>query len=311
MSKYDNFEFISAETLITEVKQQLKSYFDSGSLTEVMIPTYVSTALRKLKHMVLEWKDDILIMENYKVKLPSDFAYLDDVYLCNRVDVVTGAVNTTIYDYYKKTYCNDSCENEYETFSTTTTRIPQWVSTQLQPTLLKVYYGSKSYCFSTCTGISNSTSTGSVNGSVIIPPDGTTPIPGVHNIDQQVRAHDLQSILEVKINKKTLTANFETGTLYLKYYSIPEDEYGPMIPEVVEVEDYIKAYVTFMLFDQLYNAVTDESINIISQKRALYRQEYYGKYEGALNMLKTQTKQQIRDGINKDRKRFIKYIIND
>lgn len=310
MSKYENFNFISSEVIVTEVKQQLKSYFDSGSLTEIMIPTYISTALRKLKMMTLEWKDTIMEVENYKMKLPSDFQYLDDVYLCNKVDVVTGAVNTTIYDYYKKTYCHDECQNEYETFSQTVTRIPQWITTHLQPTLLKVYYGSRSYCFDTCTGVSTNSHVSSISGSVIIPPDSTTAIPGVHNIDQQARVNDINSMLEVRINKHTLTANFATGTLYLKYYSTPEDEHGPMIPDVIEVENYVKSFITFQLFDQLYNSVTDESINIIERKRGLYKQEYYMHYESALNMLKTQTRQQIRDGINKDRKRFIKYIIN-
>lgn len=275
MSKYDNFEFISAEILVAEVKQQLKSYFDSGSITEIMIPTYISTALRKLNHTVLECKEDIIILEDYKAKLPADFAYLDDIYLCEKVDIITTPLTTTVFNYYKKTYCHDSCENEYETFSQRTVDIPSWITTHLKPCLLKVYYGSRSYCLDSCTGI-----------------------------------RMIDNLNEVKINKKTVTANFQTGTLYVKYYTTPEDEYGPLIPNIVEVEDCIKAYLTFQLFDQLYNSVTDESINVIERKRALYKQEYYMKYEAALNMLKSQTKQQIRDGINKDRSRFIKFIIN-
>lgn len=279
MSKYDNFNFVSAETIVAEVKQQLKSYFDSGSVTEVLIPTYVSTALRKLKHMVLEPKEDILSLTNYTVKLPSDFQYLEDVYLLETTELIAGPLYTTVYDYYKKRYCDcedDLCEPDCETFSITKASIPSWINKNLNPTLLKVYYGSRSYCLDSSYGIKN-----------------------------------INAVNEVKINKNTITANFQTGLLFIKYSTIPTDEYGPLIPDVVEVEDYIKAFITFQLFDQLYNSVTDESINIIERKRQLYKQEYYGKYEAALNMLKAQTKQQVRDGIANDRRRFVKFLIND
>lgn len=278
MSKYDSFTFISSDIIISEVKQQLKSYFDSGSLTEVLIPTYISTALRKLHHMVLEAKEDIIIVEDYRTRLPEDFEYLGDAFLIDRIDTVhTTTPITNTYEYYKKIYCHDSCENEYETFSQQTLTTPTWVTNHLSPVLLKVYYGSKNYCVDNCQGLLSQ-----VSGS----------------------------LTEVKVNGKTLSANFQRGTIFIKYFSTPTDDSGPLIPDVIEVEDYIKAYITFQLFDQLYNAVTDESINIIERKRALYKQEYYGKYEAALNMMKSQTKQQIRDGVTKDRKRFIKYIIN-
>ena len=52
--KYDNVPFISSEPLIAEVKQELKSYFEAGAISEVLIPTFVDQALRKLRVMVLE-----------------------------------------------------------------------------------------------------------------------------------------------------------------------------------------------------------------------------------------------------------------
>jgi len=271
---YNNFNFISSDIISAEVKQRLKSYFDSGSLTEAMMPTYIDTALRKLRVMVLEYDETVVPIDNYKGRLPSDCAYVKDAFLCNTVYNVTNPTMTTTYEYYKKTYCNDTCDNEYETFEQTSVTIPSWIINNLSPTLLRIYYTSKAYCSDDCTGLQSG------NGKII------------------------------KINKKTITAEFESGNLYIQYYRRPEDEYGPLIPEVVEVEEFIKAALYFELFKDLYNSVTDESINIIERKMAMYKQDYYAKLEAALNKLKEETKQQLRDNITKQRRRFMQFMIN-
>lgn len=270
---YNNWNYISSETLVAELKEELKSYFDSGSLTETLIPTYISNALRKLKVLVLEYKEDILTLDNYRAKLPSDFAYLKDAYLLCTVTNITNPVASTVFEYYKKTYCNDSCDTEYETFEKTTQTLPAWVSTNLNPTLLRVYFTSKTYCTSDCAGLS-------------------------------VRTDD-----EITINNKTMTATFPEGDIFIQYWNQPEDDFGPLIPEIVEVEDYVKAFLFYKLFEQLYNSVTDESINIIERKLQFYRANYYAKYESALNILKQESKQEMRDNISKQRKRFVKFII--
>jgi len=74
---YDNTNFISSEPLIAEVKQELKSYFEAGAISEVMIPTYIDQSLRKLRVMVLKPEELVLSFHNYKSELPCDFGLLD------------------------------------------------------------------------------------------------------------------------------------------------------------------------------------------------------------------------------------------
>lgn len=272
---YNNFNYISSEILVAELKEELKSYFDSGSLSEALIPTYISNCLRKLKVMVLEYREDIITLDNFRVSLPSDFAYLKDAWLLTGTTTITNPVATSVFEYYKKTYCNDHCDTEYEEFTKTSTTLPSWVITNFNPCLLKVYYNSKSYCTSDCSGL------------------------------KIVEDADV-----VKIYNKTLTATFSTGDIFIQYWTQPEDEFGPLVPEIIEVEDYVKAYLYYKLFEQLYNSVTDESINIIERKLQFYRQNYYGKYESALNILKQETKQEIRDNISRQKRRFVKFLIN-
>ena len=46
--KYDNTNFISSEPLVAEIKQELKSYFEAGAISEVLIPTFIDQALCNL-----------------------------------------------------------------------------------------------------------------------------------------------------------------------------------------------------------------------------------------------------------------------
>lgn len=271
---YNDFEYVSSEVIVAEVKQKLKSYFDSGSISDALIPTYIDNCLRKLRMMVLELKEDILTVENYKAKLPDDFTYMKGAYLCNVVETYYNDIPVkNEYTYYKKVYCNDTCGNEYETFTQVTCETPSVTKRYLEPKPLKIYHGSKAFCTKDCKGLT------------------------------------LNAMDEIRLTKRTISANFETGDIYVQYFTRPEDEYGPMIPEIIEVEEYVKAYLFYQFFEDLYNSVTDESVNIIERKLQFYKNNYHQKHLAALNILKLQSTQQIRDGIEKQRRRFIKHII--
>jgi hypothetical protein len=272
---YKNFNFISSEIIIAEVKQRMHSYFDSGAIKEILIPTYIHNALRRLRVLGMEYREDVLPVENYKAKLPNELMYLKDAWLCDKVYQISEDLTTNQYEYYKKIYCNDSCSNEYETFSQTTQTIPSWVEKNLNPKLLRVHYTSKAYCSNDCKGL-------------------------------DLRGDDYT----VTINKKTITATFETGEIYIQYYVSPTDEFGPLIPETIEVEDYVKNTLYLRFYEDLYNNVSDESINIITNKLGYYKQEHRLSYESALNSLKEESKQQTRDNIRKQKRRFIYFQIN-
>lgn len=273
---YNSHNFISSEAIVAKVKQQLKSYFDSGSLTDVLIPTYIDRALRKLKYMVLKGEDDVVEIENYMGKLPSDFSYLDRAYVCQALSVITNADFSSRGEWYRKITCDkcvDNCSCVTESLDIFSVQTTSSNITYKMGEMMKIYYGSRKYCI----------------------PDA-----------QSLRS---TSLIEARIDKKTITTNFAHGSVYITYFSRPEDEFGPLIPEIVEVEEYIEAFIKFELFDQLWNAVTDESYNQISQKRQVYEREKYAKFEAARNTLKLETSQQVRDSIVNQRLRLKKFDI--
>ena len=48
MSYYYKYSFISPEPLYATVKEELKSYFDTGAVDDLMFGTWTDKALRKL-----------------------------------------------------------------------------------------------------------------------------------------------------------------------------------------------------------------------------------------------------------------------
>ena len=48
MSYYNKYNFVSAEPTYAIVKEELKSYFDTGAVDDLLFPTYLNKCLDKL-----------------------------------------------------------------------------------------------------------------------------------------------------------------------------------------------------------------------------------------------------------------------
>ena len=107
----------------------------------------------------------------------------------------------------------------------------------------------------------------------------------------------------IKINQhKKASATFQEGCVFIKYFSRPVDDYGiPMIPEVLEVEEYIKSYLKYKFFEQMWHSVMDESTKQVTDKLTYYKREQLEKLQAAYNYLMTKSKQQIADSIVRSR----------
>jgi hypothetical protein len=276
--KYEHINFITSEPLIAEVKQELKSYFEAGAVSEVLIPTFIDQALRKLKVMVLKPEDAVLHFVNYKSELPCDFALLDRATLYDS-DITFSAGMVALKGYWYQSYeilqgCVD-CTPKTEYFEQLMIPTPGFKITMKNPKWLRVYHGSKSLCTEGC-------------------PNLTHPSPDV------IQIHD----------NRTVSASFEEGCIYVRYFARPVDDEGiPMVPEVLEVEEYIKSYLKFKFFEMLWHSQLDESSAQIERKFQYYKQDQLAKLQAAFSYLLTKTKQQSADSVVKARNRFVKYHI--
>jgi len=276
--KYENINFISSEPLIAEVKQELKYYFEAGAVSEVLIPTFIDQASRKLKVMVLKPEDMVVHFVNYKAQLPCDFALLDRVALYDSNIEFSGGITTLEGYWYKSIECTsgcDTCDPKEETFEQIWASNPGFKISMKNPKPLRVYHGSKHLCTEECANLN-------------------TPAPDIIQI----------------YDNRTMSASFSEGCIYVRYFSRPMDEFEiPLVPEILEVEEYIKSYLKFKFFETLWHSQLDESSVQIERKFQYYKQDQLGKLQAAFSYLLTKTKQQSADSVVKSRNKFIKYHI--
>jgi len=274
---YENLNYINAESLIAEVKQELKSYFESGAISEILIPTFIDQSLRKLRVLALKPEEAVLHFTNYKSELPCDFVLLDRAMMYDH-EIEFSAGTNSLEGYWHKsitcTNCND-CTPSEETYETITVPGTGFKIKMKQPRWIRVYHASKQYCTDGCENLSVSSS----------------------------------DVLQVFNNSK-VSSTFETGCVYIRYYARPVDDNGiPMIPEILEVEEYVKSYLKFKFFEMLWHSVMDESVNQIVSKFQYYKQDYLSKLQAALSYMMTYSRQQIADNTVKQKQRFFKYHI--
>ena len=274
---YEHINYISSDSIVAEVKQELKSYFEAGAISEVLIPTYIDQALKKLRVFALKPEEAVLHFTNYKSELPCDFVLLDRAMMYDYEFQLSAGVNSMQGYWYKSlecTNCND-CEPKQESYETITVPGPGFKLTMKQPEWIRVYHASKQYCTEGCENLSVSSS----------------------------------DVLQIFNNSK-ISSTFEDGCVYIKYFSRPVDDDGlPLIPEILEVEEYIKSYLKFKFFENLWHSIMDESVNQIVSKFQYYKNDQLSKLQAALGYLMTYTKQQMADNVVRQKKQFFKYHI--
>lgn len=274
---YEHINYISSDYIIAEVKQELKSYFEAGAISEVLIPTYIDQALKKLRVFSLKPEEAVLYFSNYTSELPCDFVLLDRAMMYDHEVEVSDGVNSMRGYWYKSlecTNCND-CTPKEETYETITVPGPGFKLTMKQPRWIRVYHASKQYCTEGCENLSVSST----------------------------------DVLQI-FNKSKISSTFEDGCVYIKYFSRPVDDDGiPLIPEILEVEEYIKSYLKYKFFENLWHSIMDESVNQIVSKFQYYKNDHLSKLQAALGYLMTYTKQQMADNVVRQKQKFFKYHI--
>lgn len=275
--QYLHTNFISSEPIITEVKQELKTYFEAGAVSEILIPTFIDQALRKLRVLVYKPEEAVVSFTNFKSELPYDFALLDYALVYNSEVLWSPGVNSMTGYWYKGIDCSscNNCGEKDEIYETISVPGPGFKIVMKEPKWIRVYHGSKALCTENC---------------------------------ENLKAQS-EDIIQIH-NNKHLSSNFESGCVYIRYYARPMDDDGiPMIPEIYEVEEYIKAYLKFKIFELLWHSVVDESQRQVEAKFNYYRNDQLAKLQAALGYILTPTKQQMADNVVKMKNRFNKFHI--
>jgi hypothetical protein len=85
MAYYYQYQFTSPNLIYSVVQEELKSYFDTGAVDNLMFPSYVDKCLRKLGKSSYPIKEQILYVEDFEARLPDNFVAVREAWMCTEV----------------------------------------------------------------------------------------------------------------------------------------------------------------------------------------------------------------------------------
>lgn len=279
MSYYYKYNFVSPEPVYSTVKEELKSYFDTGAVDDLMFPTYLDKCLRKLGRATYVISEEVLEVCDFEARLPDNFFAVREAWMCSEIPLTpyqdansfySQAASTTSIQLNPVTVGGTPCTNDV--------CANPGCQGECMPLLIQAVYKTnhqqtrsyrKEYLLkpgnisarSNC-GVGYTESwrfdapvpqgEGGVNGNFT---------PGSAGIDS----------FDIRDNK--FVTNFRNGVVHLIFYATEYDGGGnQMIPDNYRIREYIEAFIKYKVFETLTNQTNDETFNQLQQKLVYYKQ---------------------------------------
>ena len=309
MSGYYKYNFISPEPIYATVKEELKSYYDTGACDDLLFPTYLDKALKKLGRTTYVISEEVLFIEDFQARLPDNFYAVREAWMCTEVasypyqsanSFYSQAASETTIQVSPLTIGGTPCNNPI-------CQNPKCDGTCM-PELIQAVYktnnsvargfthnyllrpgniSAKQHC-----GVEYTNSWNFTNQPV--PVSNFTP--GSSTIDS----------FDVRDNK--FVTNFRKGVVHLIFYATEYDEIGnQLIPDNYRIREYVEAFLKFKIFEMLTNQTNDETFNQLQQKLMYHKQAYEEAFIMASIEIKKQTPWEKQRRIKNDLNRHNMY----
>lgn len=276
-SNYYQYKFVSPEFLYARIKEEMRAFFATGAVDDLMFPIYLKDCLRKMGRGSYSILQTLLFIDCFQATLPPDFYDAREVWAT--WDMIGSPVRTPGSYYQQITTvlnkpfdaCNpvtncDPCNPDIMTVVVKTNEYRQQ-SVRLKHLLTPGNIHTKSMC-----------SHGSLNASVF-------------NTDK----------FDISEDKKKITTEFREGDIYLVYYALEEDCSGnQLIPENYRIEQFIVDEIKAKMYEFLWSTESGDTYNQSLQRYQLYRQKADESYVLADIEIKKQTVYQKAYGIFRD-----------
>lgn len=268
-------ELISPKSIYARIKEEMKSYFNTGAIDDLMFPEWTLDCISAFKATYLPIQEAVIDICNYKAELPCDFKLVREVWVCATVN--KGPI-TSPFTFYYQTDCRintitDSC-NECtapECNPTNGCATPDPVNLPL-PNLCDLNLNSSGPCvcstgdqFRVTHKVQTHLSFGFTVQGMLKPGNYKT----INRCWDKSPNKQCNTIDSFDIMNHNIVTSFNTGTLFLLYYANPllDDDGYYDIPDVEEFKKYVYYYIRFMIYQMLFDQSTDESFNQIKAKR--------------------------------------------
>jgi hypothetical protein len=309
MSYYYKYNFVSPEPVYSTVKEELKSYFDTGAVDDLLFPTYLDKALKKLGRTTFVISEEVLFIEDFEARLPDNFYAVREAWMCTEV---AGYPYQSANSFYSQAANATTIQVAPLTIGGTPCNRPGCQDTACNgtcmPTLVQAVYKTN-----------NTVARGFTHEYLLKPGnisarqncgveytnnwDFYAEAPPIHEFTPGAASYDS---FDVRDNK--FVTNFRNGTVHLLFYATEYDEIGnQMIPDNYRIREYVEAFLKFKIFEILTNQTNDETFNQLQQKLMYYKQAYEEAYIMADIEIKKQTPWEKQRRIKNDLNRFNMY----
>lgn len=240
---YYKHKFISPESIFAEVREELRSYLDTGMVDDSMFPIWVNQCLQKLGKSTFPVKDKVIMLSDFEARLPDDFYGEREVWICSD---------------FKFSYQNPASVYTY-------------TSTRLDSPDLYCHRCEECEHPDVITAIYKTTNTEAFSFSVssLLKPGNVK----TRKCDLPCANLNSTCLDTYEIHNNKIVTNFREGTIYLVYYSTESDcSDNQLIPDSYRIKEFIKAFLKQKLFEQIFNQTTDETFNQSYKKFEMYKQ---------------------------------------
>lgn len=281
MANYYNYDFVSPEPIYALVKEELKSYFQTGAVDDLLFPIWTDRCLKRLGKGSYGIQQAVLHIKDYESRLPTDFDTVREAWSCHVI--------------------NQRMMNAPALYQQVTTNItPQRGSCPTcdpcLPDLVEVVYKTKTEEWNQTFKVQYLLKPGNISVRKDCALDC---------LNYYSSALDSFDIRDGK-----MFTNVRETDVYMIYYSKYSDDNGyQLVPDNMRIQEYIEFFIKAKVFEMLSNQITDETYNQIAQKKAEYEQKANDAYVNAQIETKKQTIYQRFQAIRRDENRLSMFNI--
>ena len=301
MSYYYKYKFVSPTPTYAIVKEELKSYFDTGAVDDLMFPTYLNKCLTKLSRATKPIKEIPLYIEDFQARLPDNFHAAREIWMCAEIQTQPYQDSSSFYSQTGTCTvqvspvivggvpCGSNCNDPFCPDCKDVLAIDQAVykSTNITDRVYRQMYLLKP---------GNISARNNCSADYYKNWSDYGQSPNSSNIDS----------FDIRDNK--LITNFRNGTVHVIFYANDVDVCGnELMPDNYRIKEYVEAFIKYKVFEVLFNQTNDETFNQIEKKLQMYKQLCDEAYIMADIEVKKETIETKARKIRKDQNRLNKY----
>jgi hypothetical protein len=274
MSNYYKYNFVSPEPVYAIVKEELKSYFDTGAVDDLLFPTYLDKCLRKLGRTTYPIVETALFIEDFEARLPDNFYAVREAWLCTAINgypyqsansFYSQAASSTTIQVSPVIVSGNPCQDGSCHQENCPTCMPDLIQAVYKTNNTTAVTYKKEYLLKP----------GNISAKKNCEVEYTNnwefykDSPALHNFTPGSSSYDS---FDIRDNK--FVTNFRNGIVHMLFYCTEYDATGnQMIPDNYRIREYVEAFIKFKVMETITNQTNDETFNQLQTKLVYYKQQ--------------------------------------